>query len=529
MEEKCVLLKKRKFTILVVIMMVCTMLISGVAGSIAISSPVSGDDVIGENGSGLSDRFQYHRIIEDMNNRENEKNLLNGLFDVVIHTKCGDVEKSKELDWVRVDKIDVDDDDGTGIDGKDIEIKYLIFPWMEFEPDLAVGAIFSITIDRITEDIKDENFTVTLETTFGESEVQVGYWSPDTEGNEVPDSVTVSLMVLYYPFQKGIGYKLALIPDYDGGNDNKEIVMLANYCRGDIERDFSIKFDPAIETQIEYKPTRSEGVWQYEFIRFSESDSTVTTTLRKVDGAEERKTTFVIDKLPKEMSFMLEFSPLAQGGGKLLYESDEMYDTELRIETDFPGECKYAIVKNTPRRISAEWNPSLLNGFCSIDIESEGTDFILKDSLIDPDVNLSINNLGSSDLTATWNLSQPGSFTLVKTPGTGVDIHLKMYDWIANISAEMTSEYLSFSWYLDMSGFLAIDTNWDPVAAVEIEIRAEGIGIGIIAEPLRAEDFYLEWTVSPLQIDWQGFIDPLSMDIYLFLESIGWIQIWGWF
>jgi hypothetical protein len=103
-----------------------------------------------------------------------------------------------------------------------------------------------------------------------------------------------------------------------------------------------------------------------------------------------------------------------------------------------------------------------------------------------------------------------------------------MYDWIANISAEMTSEYLSFSWYLDMSGFLAIDTNWDPVATVEIEIRAEGIGIGIIAEPLRAENFYLEWTVSPLQIDWQGLIDPVSMDIYLFLESIGWIQIWGW-
>jgi len=45
---------------------------------------------------------------------------------------------------------------------------------------------------------------------------------------------------------------------------------------------------------------------------------------------------------------------------------------------------------------------------------------------------------------------------------------------------------------------------------------------------LRAEDFYLEWTVSPLQIDWQGLIDPVSMDIYLFLESIGWIQIWGW-
>ena len=514
MEKKCVLLKKGKFTILVVFMMVFTMSISSVAGSISISSQVSGNDAIKGNGSGLSGRFQYHRIIEGMNNRESEKNLLNSLFDVVIHTKCGDVEKSKELDWIRVDKIDVDNDSDTGVDGKDIEIKYLIFPWMEFEPDLAVGAIFSITIDRITEDIKDENFTVTLEATFGE--------------NEVPDSVTVSLMVLYYLFQKGIGYKLALIPDYDGGNDDKEIVMLANYCRGDIERDFSIKFDPAIETQIEYKPTRSEGVWQYEFIRFSESDSTVTTTLRKVDGDEERKTTFVIDKLPKEMSFMLEFSPLAQGGGELLYESDEMYDTELRVETDFPGECKYAIVKNTPRRISAEWNPSLLNGFCSIDIESEGTDFILKDSLIDPDVNLSMNNLGSSNLTATWNLSQPGSFTLVKTPGTGVDIHLKMYDWIANISAEMTSEYLSFSWYLDMSGFLAIDTNWDPVATVEIEIRAEGIGIGIIAEPLRAEDFYLEWTVSPLHIDWHGFIDPLSMDIYLYLESIGWIQIWGW-
>ncbi len=67
-------------------MMVCTMLISSVAGSISISSQVSGNDVIKENGSGLSGRFQYHQIIECMNNRESEKNLLNGLFDVVIHT-----------------------------------------------------------------------------------------------------------------------------------------------------------------------------------------------------------------------------------------------------------------------------------------------------------------------------------------------------------------------------------------------------------------------------------------------------------
>jgi len=529
MNKKHVMLKKRKFTILVVFIMVCTMLISSVAGSISISSQVCENDKIKENDSGSLDRVRYRRILESMNNGESEKKLSGGLFDVVIHTKCGDVEKSKELDWIRVDKIDVDDDEGTGVYGKDIEVRYLIFPWIEFEPDLAVGAIFSVTIDRITEDIKDENFTVTLETTFGESEIKVDYWSPDVEGNEIPDSVTVSLMVLYYPFQKGIGYKLALIPDYASGNNDKEIVMIAKYCKEDLERDFSIKFDPAIETQIEYKPSRSEKVWQYEFIRFSESNSTVTTTLKKVDGDEERKTTFVIDKLPKVMSFMLEISPLANGGGELFYQSDEMYDTELRVETDFPGECRYAIVKNTPRMISAEWNPSLLNGFCSIDIESEGTDFVLKDSLKDPDVNLSMNNLGSSNLTATWNLSQPGCFTLVKNQGTGVDIRLKMYDWVANISAEVTSEYLSFSWYLDVSGFLAIDTNWDPVATVRIEIRAEGIGIGIIAEPLKAEDFYLEWTVSPLQIDWEGLIDPISMDIYLYLESIGWKKIWGWF
>jgi len=527
MEKKSIVLKKRKFTILVIFTLICILLLSGLTTSISTSFYVSGNDVK-ENSSKFSDRFRNNRLIEEMNNKVNEKNLLNDLFNVMIHTKCGEVEKSKELNWIRIDNIDVDNDSGTGVGGKDIEIKYLIFPWIEFEPDIAFGAIFYLTIDRITEDIKNENFTVNLETTFGENEVQVGYWSPDIEGNEIPDSVTVTLTILYYPTQKGIGYKLDVIPNYDSGNYDKEIVMLAKYSGDNIERDFSIEFDPPIETHIEYKPTKSEGLWQYEFIRYSGSNSTVTTTLRKVDGDEEGNTTFVIDKLPNKMSFMLELSPFNQGGGELLYESEEMYDTELRVETDFPGEFRYAIVKNTPKRISAEWNPGLQNGFCSIDIESEGTDFFLKDSLIDPEVNLSINNLESSNLTATWNLSQPGSFTLVKTKGPGVDIHLKMYNWIANISAEMTSEYLSFSWYLDMSGFVAIDTNWDPVANVEIEIRAEGVGIGIIAEPLKAEDFNLEWTLSPLQIDWQGLIDPVSMDIYLFLESIGWIQIWGW-
>jgi len=298
MEKKSIVLKKRKFTILVIFTLICILLLSGLTTSISTSFYVSGNDVK-ENSSKFSDRFRNNRLIEEMNNKVNEKNLLNDLFNVMIHTKCGEVEKSKELNWIRIDNIDVDNDSGTGVGGKDIEIKYLIFPWIEFEPDIAFGAIFYLTIDRITEDIKNENFTVNLETTFGENEVQVGYWSPDIEGNEIPDSVTVTLTILYYPTQKGIGYKLDVIPNYDSGNYDKEIVMLAKYSGDNIERDFSIEFDPPIETHIEYKPTKSEGLWQYEFIRYSGSNSTVTTTLRKVDGGEEGKTTFVIDKLPK--------------------------------------------------------------------------------------------------------------------------------------------------------------------------------------------------------------------------------------
>lgn len=126
-----------------------------------------------------------------------------------------------------------------------------------------------------------------------------------------------------------------------------------------------------------------------------------------------KKVTTVVNKLPKEMTFSLQVSPFTRGGGMPLYESTSTFDVELRVETDELGICGYATIQRTPRRLYATWESSLVNGWYLLSTESDGTTFTLQDNLVednlvDPLINLTVRNLQTIDLHATWNLTQPG-------------------------------------------------------------------------------------------------------------------------
>lgn len=525
MEKKSVLLKKRKFTILVVFTLICIMLLSSVASSISTSFHVGGNDAK-ENSSRLSDRFLYHRIIEGMNNKESEKNLLNGLFDVIIHTNCSGIEKSNEVSFGIFNDIDVDDDENTGVNGVDISVQYLILPWIEFEPDLSIGFLFTISVERIGEEIKDKDFSVSME--IGENDICIGYRSQVDAENEIPKLARASFILLFNPFARTYGFRLALDPMYDSGIENKKITLFAEYSDEEMQRSFSFEFDPAIETQITLMSTKKQGQWQYQFSRISTYDSAVTACFTKIQNGDEKETIFVIDQLPEDLLFLLELTPLSEGGGQLIYESSKMYDIDLLVTTDELGVCRYAALRNTPKKIVAEWTPTLLNGSYAITVESEGTDFILKDSLIDPIINFTINNLKSVEMSASWNLSSPGDFTVNKNTELDVNLEFKIGEWVADLNVKPTADYISVGWQINESGYLKIDTDWEPFNTINLLIKGEELGLRTNANTFKADEFCLNWTLSPLDVYSSGRIFFLSVDIDVYLLGQWWNILPPW-
>ena len=87
-----------------------------------------------------------------------------------------------------------------------------------------------------------------------------------------------------------------------------------------------------------------------------------------------------------------------------------------------------------------------MNGSYVIRVESDGTDFILKNSLDNPTINFTVNNLESINVTATWNLTNPGDFTVTKDPSLNIDIEFMIGKWIATLDAQPVANHLSASW-----------------------------------------------------------------------------------
>ncbi len=516
--------------ILVVFFLIGTILPSGMA-SIGHHEPYT--KKLLENADG---KFS-EKMKQSFNFRDNIKNIYrgygknlkqSGIFTSVIHTTCNDVEKTKEVYFGFFNDIDVDDNENTGINGADIRVQFLILPYILPDPNLIFGLLFTVNIERIGEEIKDKNFKFTMD--FGNNNLEMGYWSPSNEGNEIPNSIRISCMLFFNPTEQTNGLKFYVNPEYLTGREGKQIVFYAKHTSEDTEKIFSFDFEPAIETQMTISSTRNQGEWKYQFIRESSTDAKITVNFTRIKDEEEKETVFTIDEIPKELSFSLALTPLIDGGGSFLYESDEMYDVEVLVTSTEMGVCKYATIKNTPRKINAEWTPTRENGSYSIVVDSDGTDFILKDSLTNPTVNLTIRNLEDIDMTAQWNLTNPGEFVVKKNPSFNIDIEFYIGEWVAKLNAMPAAEDISISWYTNITGYLEYDTNWQPLNEIDLLIQGEDLGIRTVSEMFKAEDFRLDWTVWP-PVDWNlettGEIEFTSISIELYLQG-SWHHLWPW-
>ena len=479
---------------------------------------------------GSEDKFKSVNFIKNIFSKTaNFQKQQDGLFTSTIHTECNDIEKSTDITFGVFNDINVDNDENTGENGNDVRVQYLLLPWIEFEPVITIGIMFTVSIDRIGEEIKNRDFNITMELRDGN--INFGFWSPSETGNEIPDSTRISFMFRFNPFEKISGFGFYINPEYSTGSENKKVVLFADYTDESIQRSFSFEYCPPIETQITVMSTREQGQWQYNFNRKSSLDSKVTSSFKTIQGENEKETIFTINKLPVDLSFSLELNPFGEEGGQLVYKSSKMYGIELMVTTNELGVCRYATIRNTPTKIFAEWTPTLMDGSYSISIESEGTDFILKNSLTDPTINLTVNNIENIGINASWNLTNPGDFTVLKNSELDVDLEFNIGEWNAKLDVQPSADYISTSWLVDVSGYLTIDTDGLPLNTINLLIKGEDLGFHTIGETFESEDFSLSWTLWPpeeLDLDISGFIDFAEIAIDVYLSGWGWLRLWPW-
>lgn len=494
---------------------------------------VQNDNTFNEisNTLGINDQtLNAKSLLKNLFFGRNKNNALQlNFLTSTITTTCNQVEKDTEITFGIFNEIDVDNNTNTGVNGKDIRIQYLILPYFLPSPEFTLGAVFSVSVERIGEEIKDSDFS--LSAMIADNLVSVGYESPEENSNEIPKSIQLSSTIFIEPMSGSIGTSFYMNPSYEENQAGKQITLFASFDDTNVKRSYAFGFQPASETQITLRSTSNPDKWQYTVNRDTPFDTILTAEITKTANGNTKETKLTIDSLPEEISFSLALTPFSSDGGSIEYESSTMYDVEVLVETAQLGQCKYAVIQNTPRKLSAEWIPSRENGFYHIDIDSDGTTVYLLNSLQSPTINLSIKELSSVDMTAFWNLTNPGNLQVKKNPSLHVDLDIFFEDWEAQLDAEPTAEAVFCSWNSNTSGYFSIDTNQEPLSNVDLLIKGPQNGVRLLGETLAADDFFLEWNVWPLSefaVNKSGSIDYFTLCIEIFTNG-QWYHLWPWF
>ncbi|MDG6217979.1 MAG: hypothetical protein QCI00_00870 [Candidatus Thermoplasmatota archaeon] len=471
------------------------------------------------------------KILKNLFSRRSDTgNPLLEFFTSTITTTCEGIEKESSILFGLPNELDVDNDEDTGINGKDIRVQYYLVPWIRIDTSFALGLKFIVNIQRIGEEIKNKDFNITA--TLGDDILSVGYWAPKKSGNEIPISIQLSALLFFDAADGSTGITVSVEPTYSTNIVNKKLVFFNSYSSEHENSTYynHFSFDPPSKTDITIASTREPNRWNYTLTRNTEYDTILTLGRSKILPTETKETIFTFDKFPKTVSFSLRITPFSSEGGSIDYTSDSTYDMDVIIQTNELGACNYAIIKNTPRTLFAEWLPLKEQGWYHLEIDSDGTDIILLDSLENPSINLSIHGITDVDMTAFWNFTNPGDLRILKKPSFHINLSFIIGVWEARLDAQPVSEEIIVSWLTNITGYLTYDTNMQPLNQMDLLIKGSDLGIRTIAETFKARDFRLDWTIWP-PIEWNvnstGEIDFLSLLIEVYIAG-QWYRLWPW-
>ncbi len=445
------------------------------------------------------------------------------LLQTELYTICDNISKIHQITFGTYNEIDVDNDENTGVNGKDIKVQYLLLPWFSTENGLSIGINLILNIDQLGEEIKDKDFTTYIKI----NNIEIGFRSPHIAESEIPEKLQLSSTIFLNLLDSTYGLKFTSNPYYSSNINKKTILFFTKYNDSSTRQEYIFSLEPAVSTEIKISSTKDPGIWEYSFKRNSNINTILKTHIIKHSLEDTKDTIMTIKYLPREISFKFSIQPFKKNGGKILYQSKNDYTTEIQIESNKTGKCRYTIIKNPPKKIYAEWIPTKNNGYLKLITQStEATSITLQNQLINPTINISLKNIRNVDFKSYWNLTNPGTFKIIRNSSINLDIHSFIEEWETRINITSLSKNLDIKWKLNTTGYIFYNTNLESIKTVDLLIKTNTIGIRTKADIFKAEDFKLNWDEN-WNITSSGRIDfsTISIDIYL---NGKWYHIWPW-
>ncbi len=451
-----------------------------------------------------------------------------------VHTTCAGVEKNVSLVNAVLQPINVDGDDETGENGKDIRVRFFPFPDVG-EQD--VGWVLSLSsvleVERLGTGIEADDFEIelflhlSLDTFgYGQHTIRLGYSSAEGESVPVKEQVifTVAPYVFYdhppvfavshAPRFSGPASDVTLIASYDGSFGGSEHHHQA-----------SIAYAPAVEATTMFTPHMDTQQLDFTLSRSASQDTAITLGYAGELNGEGTDLTLAVDALPAEMSFSLGYAR-AGNTGTLEYESSSEFNVTLTVSMDRLDVMGSLQVQYLPTRFRATWTPKLDGGHVNLSTNAAKTKLLVADDVDDPSLYFSVTNMSTST-SLSWGIGQEGYLEL-NTAETGPhvqfgwkksSIDLEMNAWLRTAS-------LSLGWCIQQNGTISIDTGDAWMSSYSLNFTmGSNVGLRLAASLLRADAYTAAWTVWPPDISTSGSIQLVGNISFAVMFNGDWYEI----
>ena len=425
--------------------------------------------------------------------------ILDEQIGAFVYTRCNGIEKKIPLLKALFNPIDVDDNESTGEDGKDIKINAYPFPYVQQVNGkwiLAVSLVFKII--RLGEEIKDSDFETYVQLDFHGQIFRAGLGSE--QGKELPKEARIVFTVVpYLMYDKEPEYYLNLEPVFEG--NASKVAIFGEYI-GKSHQYMQIDFDPAVTTMIKFSPSMKVEHAGISIQRYSSQE----TTLKMIyEGKFNANLT--IEKIPISMSFNLSVSE-----GHFEYEASDEFNISMIIEGKHQA-C--ARINYLPRHVAIDGG---MEGYLNVFTNNRKTELIMADKPNNPNSFIKVSNL-TGNITFKWSVGLDGYIGV--DGGKNAFIELNALKGMFDLKATKKASNFSFSWNLALNGSIAINTNWEWLAEYSMNFTLQNFGIYIKANFLRAENYSVEWNTSPPLFNTYGNIDFIGdIDFSIMINGV---------
>jgi hypothetical protein len=397
--------------------------------------------------------------------------------------------------------IDVDDDPGTGVDGKDVRVSVFALPVPQLVDDGYVLTIHAaLKVVRLGDEIKDGEFELCFGGTVnfnGAHQFRIGYYSAENE--EIPRELReVVTIVPYLLYDQQPEFYLNIEPVFDGARQDVSAVL--NYERAGVgAHAIMVDYFPAANTMVHVVPNLNLQDIGIEISREAAGEQTIRF---RYEGAFAVNLT--IEDLPEEMTFSVSL-----GERSFDYTASDEFNISMTVET--AGADYLVRVEYIPCHFGVDFGTE---GQMTLVTENRNTAFIIANDFYEPTSYFMLTNL-TGEVIIRWHLGLAGHLMIDGFAGTLLEAQTTAGALVFKAEAAVTTEHFALAWDIGMSGEVSFDTGNEWVGSYRFNLTYDDLfGLLIEASMLRANDWRVSWQTAPPSFNKTGTIEFGHLDCF---------------